>query len=230
MRPLITTILILLVACTAMANTQTILTVPSGGTYVLTVAENGAVSLSGPHAVVTPGGVIPVDPVDPVPDDDRAELISNLIQALPISDARHQNAIKFAGTLKMLAEQIRNGTLPPAAISHVYSPLMAVAVPDANWAHIKQAVVDGLATCPTPAVCASALEAYMTGAMATVPSKADPNVMRGASDGEITAASEEYGIGLEWAAILKILLPLLLTLLQQWMSLSAIQAALILIA
>jgi hypothetical protein len=230
MKPLIA-ILILLVATVATAQPLVLSQSPGDGVHVLTIKQGQATLQRA--TVLQVGPVVPIDPIDPVdptPDDDRALLISNLIQALPASNARHQSAIKFAGTLKMLAEQVRNGTLPTAAISHVYGPLMAVAVSDPAWAHIKQAVLDGLVNCPSPAACASVLEAYVTGAMSTVPSKADPNVMRGTSDDEIMAAAEDYEVGLDWAALLKILLPLLLALLQQWMSLSAIQAALILIA
>jgi hypothetical protein len=93
---------------------------------------------------------------------------------------------------------------------------MAVSVPEANWAHIKKAALDGLANCGTPAVCSAALEQYALGAMSTVPNKADPEIVRGADGDEIMAAAEEYGF--DWSMILQILLPLLMQLLQKWLS------------
>ena len=212
MRPTAILILLLALVAPAVAQTPIILTGVQDGSYVLTV-KGGQVTLT-PAVVVTPGGpVIPVPPT-PTPDDDRAKEVAELIKALPASDARHQNAIKFAGTLGLLADQVANGTLPQAAISHVYGPLMAVAVTDANWSHIKKAVLDGVGNCPSPAVCSAALQQYAAGAMSTVPNKADPQIVRGADGDEIAAAAEDYGF--DWSALLKLLLPLLLALLQNW--------------
>lgn len=208
-----------LLASSAIGQMPTVLDISAPGRYIATVGADGQLTVVGPVATISPGGVVPVPvppvpPPPPAPDDDRAKEVADLIKALPISDARHQNAIKFAGTLGLIADQLTKGTLPQGAISSVYGPLMAYAVPDANWEHIKKAVLDGIGTCPSPAVCATALQQYAAGAMSTVPNKADPQIVRGADGDEIAAAAEDYGF--DWSALLKLLLPLLLALLQQW--------------
>ena len=214
-RPILALLILALLASVSFAQPLVLSQRPADGTYVLTVA--GSTVTLQKAAMLQIGPVVPVDPDDPVdPVDDRAQQMSDLINALPVSDARHQNSIKFAGTLRFLAEQMRTGLIQQATFRQIYGPIMAAGVPDGNWAHIKQAALDGLATCPSPEVCRQALEQYAEGAMRTVPSKADPNVMRGSDDDEIMAAAEEYGF--DWSAILKLLLPLLLALLQNWIS------------
>ena len=183
------------------------------GQYLIT----GEVRAVGP--VISPDGPVipPVEPVvPPVVPDDAAKLTADLIKALPASDTRHKNAIKLAGTLKLLADQAKERQLDSEAIVGVYSPLMAYAVPDPDWKPIHAAILAGLKKCPSPAVCASTLEQYAAGAMSTVPSKADPKMVRGVSSDEVAAAAEEYGF--DWSMILEILLPLLLKLLMEWLS------------
>ena len=178
--------------------------------------DAGYYVVSGSQILAFPpeGPIVPPD--DPVVPDDAAKLTSDLIKALPAADARHQNAIKLAGTLKLLADQVRQGKLPPEKIPEVYAPLMAYAVPDSDWKHIHTAILAGLKGCPTPAVCATTLEQYAAGAMSTVPNKADPKIVRGVSSDEVASAAEEYGFN--WSELLKVLLPLLLALLEQWLS------------
>lgn len=180
--------------------------------------------------VIVPFGSQPVPPTPPEPPtppvpDDAAKLTANLIKAMPASDARHKNAIKLAGTLKLLADQAKEKDLDSNAIAQVYSPLMAVAVPDDNWKHIHAAILAGLDACPSPAVCASTLEQYAAGAMSTVPNKSDRKVVRGVSSDEVAAAAEEYGFN--WATILNLLLPILLKLLEQWLSFVQVVGALL---
>lgn len=197
----------ILVATPAFA--QQVYNLPAGQ-YLIT----GEVRTVGP--VITPNGPVvpPVDP--PVVPTDVSRLTADLIKALPESNTRHKNAIKLAGTLKLLADQAKERKLEADAIIGVYSPLMAIAVPDPDWKHIHSAILAGLKGCQSPAVCASTLEQYAAGAMSTVPNKADPKLVRGASIDEVGAAAEEYGF--DWSSILEILLPLLLKLLMEWLS------------
>lgn len=182
--------------------------------------------VNGEIVAFPPGpGPTPDDPVDPPVPDDTAKLTADLIKAMQASDTRHKNAIKFAGTLKLLADQTREKQLSVDAILGVYDPLMAVAVPDTDWKHIHTAVKAGLKTCPSPAVCAATLEQYAAGAMSTVPNQADPKIVRGVSSDEVAAAAEEYGFN--WATILNLLLPILLKLLEQWLSFVQFAAVLI---
>ena len=215
-----TLLVLLLLAGAAEAQQKAVVTIAAPGTYLITTDASGGISIEGVAAIAVGGGVVPVPtpdpPTPPAPDDDRAKLISDLINALPASDARHKTAIKFAGTMRFLADQVTKSTVPPAALGHVWDSIMAVSVPEATWNHIKKAALDGLANCGTPAVCSAALEQYALGAMSTVPNKADPQVVRGADNDEIMAAAEEYGF--DWSTILQILLPLLLSLLQKWLS------------
>ena len=95
-----------LLADSAIGQTA-ILEIAAPGKYVVTIGANGQLSVVGPVATISPGGPV-VPPV--VPDDDRAKLISDLINALPASDARHKTAIKFAGTMRFLADQVTKGT------------------------------------------------------------------------------------------------------------------------
>lgn len=200
---------VILTASSAFA--QRVYNLPAGQ-YLIT----GEVRAVGP--VISPDGpVIPPGP-DPVIPDDASKVTADLINALPASDTRNKNAIALAGTLKMLADQTMERQLSSDVIVKVYSPLMAVAVPDDNWKPIHAAILAGLKKCPLPATCASTLEQYAAGAMSTVPSKADPKMVRGASSNEIEAAAEEYSF--DWSALLKLLLPLLLALLEQWLSFS----------
>jgi len=185
------------------------------------VVSGGVIVPFGQQPPVPP----PDDPVDPPVPDDTAKLTADLIKALPASDTRHKNAIKLAGTLKLLADQTREKQLSVDAILGVYDPLMAVAVPDTDWKHIHTAVKAGLKTCPSPAVCAATLEQYAAGAMSTVPNQADPKIVRGVSSDEVAAAAEEYGFN--WATILNLLLPILLKLLEQWLSFVQVVGALL---
>jgi hypothetical protein len=179
--------------------------------------------------VIVPFGqqppVPPDDPVDPPVPDDASKLTADLIKALPASNTRHENAIKLAGTLKLLADQTKEKKLDADTIAKVYSPLMAVAVPDNAWKHIHAAILAGLKACPSPAVCAATLEQYAAGAMSTVPNQADPKIVRGVSSDEVAAAAEEYGFN--WATILNLLLPILLKLLEQWLSFVQVVGALL---
>lgn len=200
------------------AEAQRVYNLPAGQ-YLIT----GEVRAVGP--VISPDGpVIPPGP-DPVIPDDAAKVTSDLIKDLPASDARHKNAIKLAGTLKLLADQAKERQLDSEAIIGVYSPLMAIAVPDDDWKPIHAAILAGLKKCPSPAVCASTLEQYAAGAMSTVPNKADPKMVRGVSSDEVAAAAEEYGF--DWSTILEILLPLLLKLLMEWLSCLQLATALL---
>lgn len=200
---------VVLAASSAFA--QRVYNLPAGQ-YLIT----GEVRTIGP--VISPDGpVIPPGP-DPVVPDDASKVTADLIKALPASDTRNKNAIKLAGTLKLLADQTKERKLDSEAIVGVYSPLMAIAVPDADWKHIHTAIVAGLKACPSPSVCASTLEQYAAGAMSTVPNKADPKMVRGVGSNEVAAAAEEYGF--DWSTILEILLPLLLKLLMEWLSFS----------
>jgi hypothetical protein len=213
-----TILVLLLLAGAAEAQQKAVVTIAQPGAYLISTDAAGGISIERVASIAVGGGPVPIptpDPV-PVPVDDRTKLISDLINALPASDARHKTAIKFAGTMRFLADQVTKSTLPPAALGHVWDSIMAVSVPEANWAHVKKAALDGLANCGTPAVCSAALEQYALGAMSTVPNKADPEIVRGADDDEIMAAAEEYGF--DWSTILQILLPLLLSLLQKWLS------------
>lgn len=207
----------------ASVQTITVYRIDSPGYYAI---QDGRLV---PVQIVTPGTPTPVpppdDPVDPPVPDDAAKLTADLIKALPASDARHKNAIKLAGTLKLLADQTREKQLSVDAILGVYDPLMAVAVPDTDWKHIHTAVKAGLKTCPSPAVCAATLEQYAAGAMSTVPNQADPKIVRGVSSDEVAAAAEEYGFN--WATILNLLLPILLKLLEQWLSFVQVVGALL---
>ena len=186
------------------------------GTYALTV-KDGKATVAAAITATLSGPTPPAPTPTPIPTD---QLIYDLIKALPETEARHQNAIKFAGTLKFVADQIKNGTLPPAAISRVWDPIMAVSVPDEMWKHIKKAALDNLGTNPT-----AKLEQFAAEAMQTVPNKTDPNVVRGTENDEIVAAAKEYDF--DWSAILKILLPLLLSLLQNWLSILEIAATIL---
>lgn len=207
---------VILTASSAFA--QRVYNLPAGK-YLIT----GEVRAVGP--VISPDGpVIPPGP-DPVIPDDASKVTADLINALPASDTRHKNAIKLAGTLKLLADQTKERKLDSEAIVGVYSPLMAIAVPDADWKHIHTAIVAGLKACPSPAVCASTLEQYAAGAMSTVPNQADPKIVRGVSSDEVAAAAEEYGFN--WATILNLLLPILLKLLEQWLSFVQVVGALL---
>jgi hypothetical protein len=213
-------ILLLLIAGAAEAQNKAVVQITQPGAYLITTDAAGNISIERVASITVGGGTIPTptpDPVpDPTPDDDRSKLVHDLIQALPPSNARHQTAIKFAGTLKLISEQVANGTVPPAAIEHVYGPLMAISVPEAGWKHIHDAVLEGLKGISTPAANATALEQYAAGAMQTVPNQADPGEMRSTDAEEIQAASEEYGF--DWSMILKMLLPLILALMQKWLS------------
>jgi hypothetical protein len=209
-------VLLLLVAGAAEAQQKAVVPITVPGTYLISTDAAGGISIERVAAIAVGGGVVPVptpDPV-PVPVDDRAQVTRDLIMALPASDARHQNAIKFAGTLRLLADQTKNGTLPQDMIARVYGPLMAVAVSDSSWKHVHAAVLEGLGSCPSPAVCAAALDQYAAGAMATVPNKAEPGVMRSADGDEIAAAAEEYGF--DWSKLFEMLLPILLALLKSF--------------
>jgi hypothetical protein len=206
---ILVSVLIASVLVVPTAEAQPVYNLPAGQ-YLIT----GEVRAVGP--VISPDGpVIPPGP-DPVVPDDASKVTADLIKALPASDTRHKNAIKLAGTLKLLADQAKERQLDSEAIIGVYSPLMAIAVPDDDWKPIHAAILAGLKKCPSPAVCASTLEQYAAGAMSTVPSKADPKMVRGASSDEVAAAAEEYGF--DWSTILEILLPLLLKLLMEWLS------------
>ena len=183
------------------------------------ITDPGDYVVSGSQIVAyKPGGPVvpPVDP--PVVPDDLSKVTADLIKVMPASDARNKNAIALAGTLKLLADQAKERQLSSDVIVKVYSPLMAVAVPDDDWKYIHAAILAGLKGCPSPAVCASTLEQYAAGAMSTVPVKGDKEKFRGTSSDEIAAAAEEYGF--DWSALLKLLLPLLLALLEQWLSFS----------
>jgi hypothetical protein len=211
-------ILVAFVAVVASAaETAKVYNLP-GGSYLIT----GQVRAVGP--VISPVGPVIPDPDDPIPDD-VSKLTRDLITALPASDTRHKNAIKLAGTLKLLADQTKERNLSSDAIAKVYSPLMAIAVPDDDWKHIHTAILAGLKGCPSPAVCASSLEAWAAGAMSTVPNKADPKIVRGVGEDEIAAAAEEYGF--DWSMLFELLLPILLKLLEQWLSYVSLAAALL---
>lgn len=203
-----------LAASVAQAASPAIYDLPAGK-YLIT----GEVRAIGP--VIVPGGPVvppvdPVDPVDPVVPDDAAKLTTDLINAMPASDTRHKNAIKFAGTLKLLADTAKEKQSSVDAIIGVYPQLMAIAVPDPDWKHIHAAIIDGLKKCQSTAACALTLEQYATGAMSTVPSKSDPKLVRGVSSDEVASAAQEYGF--DWASIMEILLPLLIKLLMEWLS------------
>lgn len=195
------------------AHAQRVYNLPAGQ-YLIT----GEVRAIGP--VISPDGpVVPTPTPDPTPTpvpEDAAKLTADLIKALPASDTRHKNAIKLAGTLKLLADTAKEKQSSVDAIIGVYPQLMAVAVSDPDWKHIHAAILAGLKGCPSPAACASTLEQYAAGAMSTVPNKSDPGVMRGVSSDEVESAAEEYGFS--WASILEVLLPLLLKLLMEWLS------------
>ena len=195
------------------ADAQRVYNLPAGQ-YLIT----GEVRAVGP--VISPDGPVvpPVDPVVPPVVDDSAKMMAEIIKALPETDGRHQNAIKFAGTLKLLADQAKEKQLSADTIIKVYSPLMAVAVSDSDWKPVHEFVLAGVKKCQSPAVCSSLLGQFAAGAMSTVPVKGDKEKFRGTSSDEIAAAAEEYGF--DWSALLKLLLPLLLALLEQWLSFS----------
>jgi hypothetical protein len=134
---------ILMIAQVAIAQTQTILTVPAGGTYVLTIGQDGAKSLSGPYTVVTPGGIVvppttpPTDPPTTPPTDPISLTSLTTVSAaeyakIPAGTSKQVMGLTVSTVYRKIASDLRDGSINVAqAAEHLSS--IRTALPD-EWA------------------------------------------------------------------------------------------------
>ena len=228
MRPTVILILLLAIVSPVVAQ-QTILEIPAPGKYVLTIAPGGAVSISGPVATISPGGVVvppvvvPVDPpvVPPVvpPVSEIAASIQAAVEAIPATAKRNETAAKVAGTYQLIAAQIKDGKIPQSSIPAVINGIKAfLTMGDGKWEAVIDKTLTYIATCASPTACADVFTQSATGILATIPGPlADaPQVelseaMQTAGfSQELVAKSERAGF--DWAKWLPFILQLIMSI------------------
>jgi hypothetical protein len=212
---------ILMIAQVAIAQTQTILTVPAGGTYVLTIGQDGAKSLSGPYTVVTPGGVVippvvpPIVPPVVVPTNLKA-VTEAALKTVPAYADRDTHVRGLAYALGFMAPQLKASPQPIAVVREGVKSLSSLAGADApKWAPFWTAIerqIDAMIAAGQVTNNTQLADAYLVVHQvldATIPDAGD-------EDGEFQGV-RNYGLDRFnpefWQMLLQVLLPLLLKLL-----------------
>lgn len=165
-------------------------------TYDLTILDVG-----GP---VVP----PIDPpVVPPVNNFEAAVVAE-VNKIPVSDKRHESALKLTATYQMLAGQVKDGKIHPAnavAAADLICPIALGAGSKDTWGGVWSLVNAAVAKAGTPAECVAVFDAAATAVLSTVP-----------ASGDLEAAATRYGF--DWNAflaflmqLLQILLPLIIT-------------------
>lgn len=168
--------------------------------------EAGYYMVSGSQIIAFPPGGPLVPPVDPpvvppvVPVSAFAKSVADAVAKIPVSDKRHEAALKLSKTYQMLAGQ----TLPPAKAVEAVDKIVAMVLSAsdvATWAGVSSEVTAALAKCTTESAVSAVLNEASVAVGASVPASGDDE----------KATAELYGI--DWDAFMKFLMQLLTMLL-----------------
>jgi hypothetical protein len=173
MKSLLSLLLLAAIAVPASSADQYILSVPAAGTYVATVSGS-QLTLSGPHKVISPGGVIPVPvpddpapPIPPVPDGltNRAKVVRSAVLVVQQDPAqRNHIASQLSGLLTQLSTMLSADQLPKGIPAGVMLVLNDSGSRQA-WTLVEQLIQQEMAG-PDPV---KALADIIAGLDATIP-------------------------------------------------------------
>lgn len=177
------------------------------------ITEPGWYAVSGSQIVAfQPGGpIVPPPVVPPVvpPVSKFAKDVTDAVAKIPVSDKRHEAAMKLTATYQILAGQVKDGKIHPTSAVQAAELICPIALGSekAAWTGVFAIVNDAVGKAGTADATAAVFTAAADAILATVPA---------ASDGDMKAAAERYGF--DWDSflaflmeLLKILLPLIIS-------------------
>lgn len=128
----------------------------------------------------------------PLPDlTDRGKRVRDAILRLQPTEDRHATAVKVATSLQTISKQIINGDVPQAMIPpFVSSAIAMMTVGKPEWGAVSQLIANEIAACPSPNVCAAALDECVAGILASLPDSGEAE----SQDELLQSSAEEYGV------------------------------------